>query len=185
MRGQGGGERAVSPVIGVVLMVAITVILAALVGTLALGLGDETGQSGPTISVSAEPLEAGGSPGQVVRFVHETGDPVGVSELEFVVTLEATGASTRLVDLPVSSNTIDPSNVEGDDLLSQQSGDTTGAISSKSPDTDGTWSSGGFVRFRIKETDDGYVMSPGDEVTVRIVHTGSGQVLVERTLVAT
>ncbi|MFC7326051.1 type IV pilin [Halorubrum rutilum] len=33
-------ERAVSPVIGVILMVAITVILAAVIGTFVLGLGD-------------------------------------------------------------------------------------------------------------------------------------------------
>ena len=33
-------DRAVSPVIGVILMVAITVILAAVIGTFVLGLGD-------------------------------------------------------------------------------------------------------------------------------------------------
>ena len=35
-----GEDRAVSPVIGVILMVAITVILAAVIGTFVLGLGD-------------------------------------------------------------------------------------------------------------------------------------------------
>ena len=35
------GTRAVSPVIGVILMVAITVILAAVIGTFVLGLGDQ------------------------------------------------------------------------------------------------------------------------------------------------
>ncbi|TKX40991.1 type IV pilin [Halorubrum sp. SD690R] len=38
-------ERAVSPVIGVILMVAITVILAAVIGTFVLGLGDSLGQN--------------------------------------------------------------------------------------------------------------------------------------------
>jgi len=38
-------DRAVSPVIGVILMVAITVILAAVVGTFVLGLGDQIGGS--------------------------------------------------------------------------------------------------------------------------------------------
>ncbi|PHQ38199.1 hypothetical protein DJ69_12620 [Halorubrum persicum] len=38
-------ERAVSPVIGVILMVAITVILAAVIGTFVLGLGDQIGQN--------------------------------------------------------------------------------------------------------------------------------------------
>lgn len=39
------GTRAVSPVIGVILMVAITVILAAVIGTFVLGLGDSIGNS--------------------------------------------------------------------------------------------------------------------------------------------
>ncbi|OYR73301.1 type IV pilin [Halorubrum ezzemoulense] len=38
-------DRGVSPVIGVILMVAITVILAAVIGTFVLGLGDQIGGS--------------------------------------------------------------------------------------------------------------------------------------------
>lgn len=38
-------ERGVSPVIGVILMVAITVILAAVIGTFVLGLGDSVSQN--------------------------------------------------------------------------------------------------------------------------------------------
>ena len=41
-------DRAVSPVIGVILMVAITVILAAVIGTFVLGLGDSLADSQPT-----------------------------------------------------------------------------------------------------------------------------------------
>jgi len=41
-------ERAVSPVIGVILMVSITVILAAVIGTFVLGLGTQVQQSAPT-----------------------------------------------------------------------------------------------------------------------------------------
>lgn len=40
-----GEDRAVSPVIGVILMVAITVILAAVIGTFVLGLGDSVQQN--------------------------------------------------------------------------------------------------------------------------------------------
>ncbi|GAB3412565.1 hypothetical protein GCM10027435_05420 [Haloparvum alkalitolerans] len=43
-------DRAVSPVIGVILMVAITVILAAVIGTFVLGLGDSVQQSSPSAS---------------------------------------------------------------------------------------------------------------------------------------
>ncbi|AKU09701.1 type IV pilin [Haloferax gibbonsii] len=45
-------SRAVSPVIGVILMVAITVILAAVIGTFVLGLGDQVGDTAPQASFS-------------------------------------------------------------------------------------------------------------------------------------
>ena len=43
-------DRAVSPVIGVILMVAITVILAAVIGAFVLGLGDQAADSTPQAS---------------------------------------------------------------------------------------------------------------------------------------
>lgn len=46
-------DRAVSPVIGVILMVAITVILAAVIGAFVLGLGDST-ESAPQASFQCE-----------------------------------------------------------------------------------------------------------------------------------
>ncbi|ELZ67158.1 type IV pilin [Haloferax sp. Atlit-10N] len=45
-------DDAVSPVIGVILMVAITVILAAVIGTFVLGLGDQVGDTAPQASFS-------------------------------------------------------------------------------------------------------------------------------------
>ena len=47
-------DRAVSPVIGVILMVAITVILAAVIGTFVLDLGQNAGQSAPQASLDVE-----------------------------------------------------------------------------------------------------------------------------------
>ncbi|WP_423998143.1 type IV pilin [Halorubrum trapanicum] len=47
-------DRAVSPVIGVILMVAITVILAAVIGTFVLGLGDQLGDTAPQASFDVE-----------------------------------------------------------------------------------------------------------------------------------
>ena len=45
-------DDAVSPVIGVILMVAITVILAAVIGTFVLGLGSQVSQTTPQASFS-------------------------------------------------------------------------------------------------------------------------------------
>ena len=47
-------ERAVSPVIGVILMVAITVILAAVVGSFVLGLAGDVSETSPNAQVSFE-----------------------------------------------------------------------------------------------------------------------------------
>ncbi len=47
-------DDAVSPVIGVILMVAITVILAAVIATFVLGLGEQISDTGPTVSFDFE-----------------------------------------------------------------------------------------------------------------------------------
>ncbi|MFC7059366.1 type IV pilin N-terminal domain-containing protein [Halovenus salina] len=47
-------DDAVSPVIGVILMVAITVILAAVIASFVLGLGDTAGETAPTATLNME-----------------------------------------------------------------------------------------------------------------------------------
>ncbi|WP_277543499.1 type IV pilin N-terminal domain-containing protein [Haloarcula laminariae] len=49
-----GEDRGVSPVIGVILMVAITVILAAVIATFVLGLGDSLSNTAPQASFSCD-----------------------------------------------------------------------------------------------------------------------------------
>ncbi|WP_193308866.1 type IV pilin [Halorubrum halophilum] len=49
-------DRGVSPVIGVILMVAITVILAAVIGTFVLGLGESV-ETNPTAGISVDDNE--------------------------------------------------------------------------------------------------------------------------------
>ncbi|WP_435098458.1 type IV pilin [Halarchaeum sp. P4] len=49
-----GDDRGVSPVIGVILMVAITVILAAVIGTFVLGLGSQVGNQAPQATFGYE-----------------------------------------------------------------------------------------------------------------------------------
>ena len=62
-------DRAVSPVIGVILMVAITVILAAVIGTFVLGLGDQVSESAPQASFSFDFNDSSG-----VNVTHEGGE---------------------------------------------------------------------------------------------------------------
>ena len=71
-------DRAVSPVIGVILMVAITVILAAVIGTFVLGLGE---------NMNPAPQASLGFQGGVeqVTVSHEGGDTLNTTGLTVVV----------------------------------------------------------------------------------------------------
>lgn len=80
-------DRAVSPVIGVILMVAITVILAAVIGTFVMDLGQTVGQTSPTSSISfhdaTTDLESEGD--QFVIIEHRSGDRLSANELRILV----------------------------------------------------------------------------------------------------
>jgi len=70
-------ERAVSPVIGVILMVAITVILAAVIGTFVLGLGDSV-DSAPQASFN---FDYNNSAGGSVDVAHRGGDTIDLEDV--------------------------------------------------------------------------------------------------------
>jgi flagellin-like protein len=72
-------EDAVSPVIGVILMVAITVILAAVIGTFVLGLGQDIQQNAPQASFSMDFSEEGEYDNLTVT--HDGGDGIASSDL--------------------------------------------------------------------------------------------------------
>jgi flagellin-like protein len=69
-------ERAVSAVIGVVLLVAIVVVLAAVLGTMALAFEGQLSEPAPTANFEAEPVLDGEGNGGVpyVRIRHERGE---------------------------------------------------------------------------------------------------------------
>ncbi|NHX39087.1 MULTISPECIES: type IV pilin [Haloarcula] len=75
-------DDAVSPVIGVILMVAITVILAAVIASFVLGLGDQAQQATPQASFSWDFDESvGNSDYGVVTVTHDGGDTIDGNEL--------------------------------------------------------------------------------------------------------
>jgi len=71
-------DRAVSPVIGVILMVAITVILAAVIGTFVLGLGDQVQSTTPQASFGFDTADSKSE----VSITHETGDTIDAANLQ-------------------------------------------------------------------------------------------------------
>jgi flagellin-like protein len=136
-------DRAVSPVIGVILMVAITVILAAVIGTFVLGLGDSLGDSQPTAQISVDVDQSNSN----VTFEHQGGDSI------------ESGAMTVIVS--GDGNSVEQTEVFAD-------------------------------RFSVGDTVEGSFgvdtnttnISEGEDIRVRIIHTSSESVLVDRSFEA-
>ncbi|MDR5673103.1 type IV pilin N-terminal domain-containing protein [Halalkaliarchaeum sp. AArc-GB] len=112
-----GDREAVSPVIGVILMVAITVILAAVIGTFVLGLGDQVGDTAPNANWDA----SYDSTADEVIFTHQGGDSV----------------DAELLTINSDDNVFDTSNTDfaedelsaGDKVWREADGGATGEVS--------------------------------------------------------
>lgn len=82
-------DRAVSPVIGVILMVAITVILAAVIGTFVLGFTDQLQNPSPQASIEFDTT----SDTQYVTITHVSGDVIDAANVNVsaTTTINSTG----------------------------------------------------------------------------------------------
>ncbi len=167
-------NRGVSPVIGVILMVAITVILAAVIGTFVLGLGDSLQQT-PQAQLNVEEGGAGesvadGSVEDLIDINHNGGDEIPANEIK--IRLEEPGGSSWTVLWDGSSatrNTLtyspgagsidvdfdsDPSDLTVGDTLPIEAEETGG---SDAVDVTGNWD-------------------------IQIIHIPSDSILVDRTV---
>jgi flagellin-like protein len=118
-------EDAVSPVIGVILMVAITVILAAVIATSVFNMSDNLGESPPTVSITAKNNAADSTLDIIID--HNGGDPLKGSEWKISVAKEGTNpkyvTSTASDDFEVGGRII----MEGDETIAGNSYNFTGA----------------------------------------------------------
>ncbi|MFB6201911.1 MAG: type IV pilin [Halorhabdus sp.] len=88
-------DRGVSPVIGVILMVAITVILAAVIATFVMNMGPSgTGPANAQTEWSTKSFTSSGSIYYYMEMSHTGGDPLPVDEYKFKVTYTASGATS-------------------------------------------------------------------------------------------
>jgi flagellin-like protein len=87
----GDDDRGVSPVIGVILMVAITVILAAVIATFVLGLGEQVSSTSPQVNIDWN--ESSGNPtggnGLIAGATHNGGGTVDGANID--LTTDGTG----------------------------------------------------------------------------------------------
>ena len=175
-------DRGVSSVAGVVALVALVVVLST--GVLAAGMAmGALGDPAPTATIEAAETRAAcvgcGPADQRIRLHHRGGDTLAMEELELVV--DAPGHDrTRLVDLPLDSNCLRDSYVAGPDLLDGRCGRVSGSLTAVGTDSDGGWSAGETIEFRLRKS--AVRLTPGESVTVRVVHTPSGSLLTERSV---
>lgn len=82
---ESGIDRGVTPVVGIVLLIAITLLLASTVAVFAVGLGEEGQQ--PAVPTTAFEFAYDPVPGadDTLRIVHKSGDTLDVSTLEVVL----------------------------------------------------------------------------------------------------
>jgi flagellin-like protein len=89
-------DDAVSPVIGVILMVAITVILAAVIGTFVLGLGDQVQSTAPNAQIGTD-FSDGADDAQELEILHEGGDQLQAENVRVTASPEV-GSHDDLCD---------------------------------------------------------------------------------------
>ena len=159
-------DRAVSPVIGVILMVAITVILAAVIGTFVLDLSNSAGNNAPSASLSVD----ADTTNDEIDIEHKGGD--GLNSENTRVKVEVAGSpvtfepestnqsvlsvgSTAVVALDFGTNNAERLDWDGSGNYYWNGGDTiTGGVSS------------------------------GQQVTVTLIDTDSQRVIYETTITA-
>lgn len=153
-------DRAVSPVIGAILMVAITVVMAAAVGTLVLDLGGTTAESTPqaTLSVTADPTT------DHLNVSHRGGDGIDASRSRLVVTAEASG--DRLT-FPATA---------GASVLR-----VGGAVAIDVSDANVTSTTWGTMS---ADSQSGFTIEPGRQYSVQLIDTRSQRVVFETTVTA-
>lgn len=86
-------RRGVSPVIGVILMVAVTVIVAAVIGASAMGMSDHVAEVPPQAQLSidqgeytfSEGADLAGTTVPVVNITHESGEAISPDNIEVTV----------------------------------------------------------------------------------------------------
>jgi len=174
-----GWQRATTPAVGVVVMLAVTALLASTV-TLALGIGGVTTEPAPAVGASASLTAADGWPdGQVVTLTHEAGEAVPVAEIALVLSLERRAEPVRLTGFPTRRLTAE--HVDGPAVVDRSYAGVDGAVDAAH--TDGRWESAEQLGIRIASTD--YDIHVGETVGIRVVHQPSKAVIIERRVRAT
>ncbi|MFC7047239.1 type IV pilin [Halobacteriaceae archaeon GCM10025711] len=151
-----GEERGVSPAIGVILMIAITVILAAVIGAFFLELGNGLTQQIPKASLQTDTSNGN------ITLEHAGGDPLQAEQTHIIVTnTSSTGESVTFEA------------VNGTGTLSVGE---TATIDTSGPAVSGGWS--------YSSGDGSFSLTTGHTYEVKVIDTASQQVVASPTVTA-
>lgn len=137
-------DRAVSPVIGVILMVAITVILAAVIGTFVLGLGDQVQNTTPRAQFGFDKGTQNASGAYNATVTHESGDSIDGANLNVSVngsTAAWPGTVNAGSEFVIGTSDVAPGNK---DLTAWASDGDTIRVIYQDPNSDNTATLGKF-----------------------------------------
>lgn len=165
-----GDEGAVAPVIGIVFVVAIAVILAAVVGAFTLGIGAETTQTAPQASLTVENFDTSANN---ATLTHGGSDPITFSQTDIKI-------ENSSVSITFQSGTgTDTKFRTGDTLIISSDGeDGAGSV-----DTNVLLSGSGF-QYGDNKLGDGAAFENGESVTITFIDQPSGQVITEKSFTA-
>lgn len=171
--------RAASPVVGVVVLVGLTVTLAAVAGA-TVAFGQATTGPAPTASITVTADATDGWPeGQRIRLLHRGGDVLAVADLAVVVTVPRVDAHARLTGFP--TRRLRDEHVRGRDVFDGSYAGVDGTLDAAH--TDGTWASGETASVRVAQGE--LDLRPGDRIRVAVIHRPSNAVLARVTVRAT
>jgi FlaG/FlaF family flagellin (archaellin) len=167
------------PVIAEVLLVGVVVVVGLVLITLTLGLVEDVDSPAPVVSETSG-VVAPTTDGQTIEITHVAGDTVRLSNVEIVVDATAAcGRQARIVDLPLDGERyLHPDNVTGAAILSTANRSAAdydpGALLAE------RFAAGETIGLRLA---DSCSLSPGDEVTVTVVHRPRASIVSRTTVV--
>jgi len=138
-------DRGVSPVIGVILMVAITVILAAVIGTFVLGLGSNVGNNSPSATFDYQ-YNDWGSTDRGLNITDQGGDAIDQSTITVTVgdvTLYGDSEANASVDNVTASGWESGDQITAGDTLSAWQNSDSGNPFGNNEDAQIVWKSSG------------------------------------------
>ncbi|VVB87866.1 Uncharacterised protein [uncultured archaeon] len=171
-------EEAVSPVIGVILMVAITVILAAVIAAFVFGLGGSQ-QAAPTASITAS--NNPDTPSADLKIQHKGGDLLkgGDWKISIVKVGESPSYITSVPgnDLGVGAQIVTMNQTNG---LAAATATVDGIIVTNYTIASGTVTALGVPTFDATLASGGVAMVSGQKYDVKLVHVPSNAMLLDQ-----